>query len=703
MRIDLHLPLLASLFFALTGSTPLRADDSAVALPHGVKAVWDFSKADRHTTPTRERICINGLWRWQPASAEANDVPTKNWGYFKVPGAWPGITDYLQKDCQTVFAAPSWKNDSLAKTTMAWYEREIAIPSDWAGRRIVLSAEYVNSYAAVFLDGKKAGDIRFPGGEADITAASQPGKTQMLSLLVVAMPLKETLLSYQDTNSAKQRRATVPRRGLCGDVFLASMPAGARITDFKVDTSVRKGEITFDAAIDKLPTDGEFELLARVTDHGHAVRGFRSQPFKASDLKEGRFAFTEKWAPQPDKYWDTDTPQNQFDVTPSLVRVGGILLDQAHDLKFGFREFWIDGRDFFLNGTRIFLSAVPLDNAEIGAVYGNLRCDEGKLRAAEKLGHQFRLHAQLRLPAWLASRLQRNPPGSRRHGHARLDVATPFLALRLESRRRRSEQRLRAHCRILRSRFAKPSLHCRLCDEPQWNRLRRRHESRSDRRHQRSARQMGGQEYQASDAGRGDRETLRSEPDRLSPCVGQSRLDARQQFLSRISCRFRNYPIGSSIGRPWASSRCSPANTGPRSPGIGACIAAGTRGNVNGATPRCRGSFASPNGIRNSSATRLFISRAEEKANLRWEAKKFRTGDGWLRWEYPQSLDSKVFDSRYDVLAMYLTDNWRAFRTWGVSAISAWQHDFFWKAARRRGPEAQEPRGRLGETPTAWI
>ena len=37
--------------------------------------------------------------------------------------------------------------------------------------------------------------------------------------------------------------------------------------------------------------------------------------------------------------------------------------------RFGFREFWIDGRDFYLNGTRIFLSAVPLDNAQVGAAW----------------------------------------------------------------------------------------------------------------------------------------------------------------------------------------------------------------------------------------------------------------------------------------------------------------------------------------------
>ena len=38
--------------------------EDAVPLPEGVKAVWDMEKAYRETTPTRERICINGLWRW---------------------------------------------------------------------------------------------------------------------------------------------------------------------------------------------------------------------------------------------------------------------------------------------------------------------------------------------------------------------------------------------------------------------------------------------------------------------------------------------------------------------------------------------------------------------------------------------------------------------------------------------------------------
>ena len=37
-------------------------------LPRGVKVVWDLAKARKQTTSTREHVCINGLWRWQPAS-----------------------------------------------------------------------------------------------------------------------------------------------------------------------------------------------------------------------------------------------------------------------------------------------------------------------------------------------------------------------------------------------------------------------------------------------------------------------------------------------------------------------------------------------------------------------------------------------------------------------------------------------------------
>src|SRR5436853_596741 len=98
----MKLPQLLFLIAAIL--TPLAAESnrSIAELPTGVKAAWDFEKAYRETTPTSDRVCLNGLWRWQPATDEKSEaIPSGGWGWFKVPGAWPGITDYMQKDSQT--------------------------------------------------------------------------------------------------------------------------------------------------------------------------------------------------------------------------------------------------------------------------------------------------------------------------------------------------------------------------------------------------------------------------------------------------------------------------------------------------------------------------------------------------------------------------------------------------------------------------
>ncbi|HEX4645550.1 MAG TPA: hypothetical protein VH598_08065, partial [Verrucomicrobiae bacterium] len=204
------------------------AEDSAAPLPPGVKAVWDLSKAYRESTATRERICLNGLWQWQPAEAQSEQPTTNRWGWFKVPGCWPGISDYMQKDCQTVFRHPDWESQNLGNLSTAWYQRKITVPADWVHRRIALRVEYLNSFAAVYVDGRRAGELRFPGGELDLTAVCRPGKTHTLSLLVIAMPLKDVLLSYGDTFGTRQVNGTVERRGLCGDVYLVGTPAVAR-------------------------------------------------------------------------------------------------------------------------------------------------------------------------------------------------------------------------------------------------------------------------------------------------------------------------------------------------------------------------------------------------------------------------------------------------------------------------------------------
>ena len=357
-------------------------------LPPGVKAVWDLAAAYRETTPTRERICINGLWRWQPTDPDSTQVPQDGWGYFKVPGSWPGITDYMQKDCQKVHAHPRWSDVKLKTVSAAWYQRDITIPREWANRRIALTLDYLNAFATVFIDGRKAADIRFPGGEADITSLCRPGRKHALSILVVAMPLKAVLLSFNDTNAARQVKGKVKRRGLCGDVYLGSTPAGPRIDDLKIDTSVREGTLTAHAVLQGLdPATPSYRLRATVTD----MDGAKAAEFtKVIHRDEGwRAAVDSAWKWVPERLWDIHTPQNMYRMQFALLDAGGEVLDIYRSVRFGFREFRIDGRDFYLNGSRIFLSAVPFDNAQVGAAWATYASARESMLRLKSFGINF--------------------------------------------------------------------------------------------------------------------------------------------------------------------------------------------------------------------------------------------------------------------------------------------------------------------------
>jgi hypothetical protein len=345
------------------GGLLAAAQESAdVRLPAGVKAVWDMDKAYREATPARERVCINGLWRFKPAGSYTEGVPDAGtgWGYFKVPGPWPGKGG----QGQTIYATAPW-GDRLASLDAVWYARDITVPQQWQGRRIGIRMDNVNAYATVFVDGREVGSIVFPGDELDITAACSPGKTQQLSVRTIAQRLNPDATTYVSNEPTVNNWTALSYRGLCGDVFLTSAPAGVRIADVKVETSVRKRLLTVNVGLAGLEEGKSYALRARVLDKGAEVLTADSGPFTSADLKNGRMAFEKPW--EAPKLWDTDAPENMYDVAVELL-AGGASLDSYYPVRFGFREFWIQGRDFVLNGSPVHLRALPLNSAMRGFI-----------------------------------------------------------------------------------------------------------------------------------------------------------------------------------------------------------------------------------------------------------------------------------------------------------------------------------------------
>ncbi|MBN8490423.1 MAG: hypothetical protein J0M00_03205 [Burkholderiales bacterium] len=657
----------------------------AAPLPEGVKAVWETARAWREKTPTRERVSLNGLWRWQPAAESAapaaggEAVPTHGWGYFKVPGPWPGITDYLQKDCQTVFAHPSWLERSLRGVSAAWYERTIDVPSDWAGRRITASFEYLNSYASVFLDGHRVGEARFPGGEVDLSAACRPGESHRLSLLVWALPLEGVLRSYTDTAAARETKGEVARRGLCGDAFLVATPTGPRIAEVQIDTSVRRKQLTVRAAVEGLGESDRWRLRVRATGPGTETREFSSLPFGRGDLAEDRWlTAAESWLPS--RLWDLHTPENLGELQVSLAGAedAAPVQDVFWKERFGFREFRIEGRDFHLNGTRVFLSAVPLDNAQVGAAWAtydaareslerlrrfgidfvythNYGCEPGShlgfreiLRAADDVG----MLVALSQPHFSHYRWS-SPEADRTNGYAR---HAAFYA-----RAAGNHPSVVAYATSHNATGYHEDMNPDLIDGT--HAVRDEWASRNARLAARAEALVSAQDprrivYHHASGNLGPVHAINFYPNFVP--------------IQELSDWFEH----------WSTAGVKPAylcEYGAPFTWDWTMYRGWYLGQREFGSARVPWEFCVAEWNAQFLGDRAFPASETEQANLRWEARQFREGRLWHRWDYPAPVGSPRFDERYPVFAAYLTDNWRAFRTWEVSAISPWEYEHFWR------------------------
>lgn len=678
---------------ALAAQHPARDGDVEASLPPGVYAEWHVGRAWSETTPTRERICLNGLWRWQPGSEEFDTPPTSRWGIFKVPGPWPGITDYMQKESQTVFVHPAWEHVRLRDVQAAWYEREITVPAHWKDRRITLRVEYLNSRALAYWDGRLVGTLCFPADELDVTSYCQPGQTHRLSLLVQAWPLRAVLQSYTDTAAPRDVRGAVPRRGLCGDVFLAATPTGPRLGPVRILPSVRRWELALDTALENLAPAHTYRLAARITEGDRVVREFLSPRFQGADLRNGRYLCREPW--RPDKLWDLHTPQHQYELHLSLLDAEGRLLDILPSQRFGFREFWIDGRDFYLNGTRLYLSVVPLDNAQVSSYTATYEAARETLERLRELGINFvYAHHYDCLPG---SHLSWDDILRAADDTGMLVALTQPHFSHYEwtgAEADRTNGYARHAAFYVRVAGNHPSV---VAYATSHNAAGYNEDMNPDLMDGRSAFRDAWAERNVQQALRAEAIVRALDPDRLVYHHASGNLGPLH--TSNFYPNFAPVQELSDWFESWATRGLKPlflCEYGAPFTWDWAMYRGWFRGRREFGSAAVPWEFCLAEWNAQFLGDGAFPASEMEKRNLRWEARQFREGRVWHRWDYPHPLGSAGFVERDPVFELYLAQNWRAFRTWGVSAISPWeQHILF----RLRSDVA---RHRREDLPTDW-
>lgn len=298
----------------------------------------------------RSRVSLNGTWRFMPATEGSVEPAKTGWGDIKVPGSWQNARG-RSSDFVALGSGPQWDLYDGTRVARAWYERQVSIPAEWQGRAISLRFDRLCTDAMVYVNGTECGQIAWPWGSVDITAAVTPGQRAEVRVLVAAIADGEQVGTFWQNAflNVSYSAATLKSRGLTGNVFLESRSSEARVTDVFVRTSTRNQKLSLDVELTGVPQAGRVQVAAEmVNEKGEMEKTFTAD---AVVVAGGTQALTLSWPWTDPRLWDVGQP-NLYTLR---LRVKGAGVDDEYHQEFGFREFWVEGRQCYLNGSVVHL------------------------------------------------------------------------------------------------------------------------------------------------------------------------------------------------------------------------------------------------------------------------------------------------------------------------------------------------------------
>jgi hypothetical protein len=260
----------------------------------------------------------------------------------------PSLAKYRQANNIKI---PFWLTPNKHYVGVAWYQKDIQIPADWNGKRIVLSLEYPHSETKVWIDDVEIGSqyTFVVAQNFELPANLKPGKhtiTLQIDNRIKAINVGQDSHSITDHTQGNWN-------GVVGKMFLR---AGSPIyfEDIQVypdlKRKVAKVKIQLKAG-EKISSTGNITLSA-TSFNTKEILTVKSLT-KAYSITNGNGSL-EIELPMGDKIvtWD------EFD--PALYRLKVLLVSKdgkkdEKQVQFGMREFKAIGRNFQINGRPAFL------------------------------------------------------------------------------------------------------------------------------------------------------------------------------------------------------------------------------------------------------------------------------------------------------------------------------------------------------------
>lgn len=335
---------------ANTGSAVGQTQAPDAVLPSGISLNWDVTSV-KTVNAKRAQVSLNGIWRFIPATQGTAPPPKTGWAYIKVPGSWQ-TSRGRASDFVALGGGPQWEAYDGAQVVRAWCERRVRIPADWGSRPMSLRFDRVCTDAIVYVNGKECGRVPWPWGSVDITSVVRAGEEADIRVLVAAIADADQVGSFWQnalSSTVTFSSASLKSRGLTGNVFLESRSSEGHVNDVFVRTSTRNKDISLDVELTGVQQAGQVRFVAdMLNEKGEVEKSFTADAVAVA--KETQ-SFSLAWPWANPRRWDVGQP-NLYTLR---LKVTGPGLDDEYNQEFGFREFWVEGRKLFLNGTEIHL------------------------------------------------------------------------------------------------------------------------------------------------------------------------------------------------------------------------------------------------------------------------------------------------------------------------------------------------------------
>lgn len=285
-----------------------------------------FAACTAAAEPIREKVEKHwDAWPTRGAAESIPDVPAPQWGKWHFwNGQW-----WARQMFQPEAKGPSWdpppagRGGNWSGYDSVWLRARRPIPAEWKSRRVSFEQNGIRGCrVVVFVNGRRAGEIKEPAGDVDVAPLLRYGEVNEFHMLLLG--------KNSDFKLEKDPPMFVVRDAISVDDVFAC-------------TSWREKKLTVEITVTS-DREGAAEVAAEVLDaDGKPVRKLSGR----YDVAPGENVFrpSVEWADPVT--WELG--RGYLYTLKTSVKINGRSCPYK-DVKFGFREIWREGKKIFMNG-----------------------------------------------------------------------------------------------------------------------------------------------------------------------------------------------------------------------------------------------------------------------------------------------------------------------------------------------------------------